>query len=341
MRDTITFGIVGAGAISASHAQAIKHHPRAKLYAVCDIDPSKVNTLADKYDVEHRHTDLHDMLQLTELDVVCVCLPSGLHEAAVIKIAEARKHIFCEKPLDITLEKIDRMITAARNNGVKLGCAYQRRTMPEAIAARQAIREGKLGRMVLGDAYLKYYRSPDYYKRAGWRGTWQVDGGGALMNQGIHGIDLIQWLMGDITSVFAHTAALVHDIEVEDTAVVAVKYKNGAFGVIQGATSVYPGQGSRFELHGEHGSFIFNDHGIVTYDTLAHNIETSALIETINNKVTSRNITQDGHIVLINDFIEAIIEDKEPLINGSEARKAVAIIMAIYESSRTGKEVFL
>src|SRR5690606_23008578 len=124
---------------------------------------------------------------------------------------------------DITLEKIDRMIEVIDRSKIKFACVYQRRTMPEAIAARQAIQDGKLGRVVLGDAYLKYYRSPDYYASAGWRGTWEYDGGGALMNQGVHGIDLIQWMMGDIESVFAHTAALVRDIEVEDTAVVAVK----------------------------------------------------------------------------------------------------------------------
>jgi UDP-N-acetyl-2-amino-2-deoxyglucuronate dehydrogenase len=337
----IRFGILGAGVISASHARAISGNPRAKLYAVCDTDQGKAAKLADDYQIEHIFTDLNSMLQLKELDVVCICLPSGLHEEAAVAAANAGKHVFCEKPLDITLEKIDRILEAVERNKVKLGCVYQRRTMPEAIAARKAIQEGKLGRMVLGDAYLKYYRSPEYYKSAGWRGTWQHDGGGALMNQGVHGIDLIQWMMGDIASVFAHTAALVRDIEVEDTAVVAVKFKNGAFGVIQGTTSVYPGQDTRFELHGENGSFIFGDKGIQTWEVIDGHVERPEGSEVTNPGADPRNISQDGHRILIEDMIDSIIENREPLINGIEARKAVAVIMAIYKSSLTGKEVFL
>lgn len=337
----IHFGIVGAGVISTFHARAISDNPRAELHAICDKSQDKAKQWADEYKAQHSFTNLNQMLQLKELDVVCICLPSGMHEEAAIAAANAGKHVFCEKPLDITLEKIDRIIEAVNRNKVKLGCVHQRRTMPEAIAARKAIQEGKLGRMVLGDAYLKYYRSPEYYESAGWRGTWQYDGGGALMNQGVHGIDLIQWMMGDIASVFAHTAALVRDIEVEDTAVVAVKFKNGAFGVIQGTTSVYPGQDTRFELHGENGSFIFGDQGIQTWELIEGTVERPDGSELTNPGADPKNISLDGHRILIEDMIDSIIENKEPLINGPEARKAVAVIMAIYESSRTGKEVFL
>lgn len=335
-------GIVGAGVISKTHALAIQEVSRAEIYAVCDTNLEKSKQFAETYGVPHVFTSLEEMLQLEELDIVHICLPSGMHEAAAIASANAGKHVLCEKPLDITLEKIDRIIEAADRNKVKLGCVYQRRTMPEAIAARQAIRDGKLGRMVLGDAYLKYYRSPEYYKSAGWRGTWEHDGGGALMNQGIHGIDLVQWMMGDIVSVFAHTAALVRDIEVEDTAVIVVKYANGAFGVIQGTTSVYPAQETRFELHGEKGSMIFGDEGIKTWEVMDGELERpSAVSDAGSPGADPSKVAYAGHIVLLDDLIDCIIEDKEPAISGAEARKAVAVIRAIYESSRTGKEVFL
>ena len=182
--------------------------------------------------------------------MVCVCTPSGNHGEVTIAAAEAGIHVLCEKPIEITDEKLTAMIDACRKHGVKLGGIFQRRTLPAAIKTREAIQSGKLGKMVLGDAYLKYYRSPEYYKSAGWRGTWELDGGGALMNQGIHGIDLITWMMGDVHSVVAKCGTLVRDIEVEDTAVAIVKYKNGAYGVIQGTTSVYPGLDTRFEVHG-------------------------------------------------------------------------------------------
>lgn len=341
MDRTMKCGILGAGVISTIHAKAIKEVPRAEIYAVCDTNLEKAKQLADEYGAKHVFTDLAEMLKLEELDIVHICLPSGMHEAAAIASANAGKHVFCEKPLDITLEKIDRIIEAVDRNKVKLACVYQRRTMPEAIAARNAIQEGKLGKMVLGDAYLKYYRSPEYYESAGWRGTWEHDGGGALMNQGVHGIDLIQWMMGDIESVFAHTAALVRNIEVEDTAVVAVKYKNGGFGVIQGATSVYPAQETRFELHGEKGSLIFGDEGIKTWEAMDAEIARPAASGAGSPGADPSKVAHAGHIILLDDLIDCIKEDKEPMVSGVEARKAVAVIMAIYESSRTDKEVFL
>jgi len=335
-------GILGAGVISKIHAQAVAEVERAEVYAVCDSDVEKAERLAEECGAAHVFTSLEEMLKLEELDIVHVCLPSALHEEASIACANAGKHVLCEKPLDIRLEKIDRIIEAVERNRIKLGCVYQRRTMPEAIAARQAIQEGKLGKMVLGDAYLKYYRSPAYYESAGWRGTWEIDGGGALMNQGVHGIDLVQWMMGDIVSVFAHAAPLVRNIEVEDTAVVVVKYANGAFGVIQGTTSVYPAQETRFELHGEKGSLIFGDDGIRTWELIEGELEKPGASAGAGSPgADPAAVAHAGHVILLNDLIDSIIEDREPAVNAAEARKAVAVIMAIYESSRTGKEVFL
>ncbi|MCJ7841227.1 Gfo/Idh/MocA family oxidoreductase [Lederbergia sp. NSJ-179] len=321
--------IVGTGVISKLHVQAISDHPEAELVAICDIDLQKaeewVREFAPKASAYSNHKE---MFEKEDIDIASICVPSGLHADVAISAAEAGIHVLCEKPLDIRRDKMAQMIETCRNHNVKLGCVYQRRTLSSAILTRQAIQEGKLGKLVLGDAYLKYYRSPEYFQSAGWRGTWELDGGGALMNQGVHGIDLIQWMVGDIESVFAYAAPLVRDIEVEDTAVVVVKYKNDAFGVIQGTTSVYPGQETRFEIHGEKGSIIFGDSGIKQWKFLES-----------DEPIPQTEKEDKGHYLFVDDMIKAVRENREPLVSGEEARKAVDVILAIYESVKTGKEI--
>ncbi|WP_260982092.1 Gfo/Idh/MocA family protein [Paenibacillus sp. 32O-W] len=337
----LRFAIVGAGVIAPFHAKAITSNPQAELVAIADVEEPKAKKLAEEFSVKDIYTDYEIMLQREDIDAVSICVPSGLHAEVAIAAAEAGKHIFCEKPLDITVDKMDRMIRTARERQVKLGVVYQRRTFPAAIATRKAIQEGKLGKLVLGDAYLKYYRSPEYYRSAGWRGTWELDGGGALMNQGVHGVDLIQWMVGDVESVFAYSAPLVRSIEVEDTAVAAIKYKNGAFGVIQGTTSVYPGMETRFEIHGENGTIIFGDSGIKQWSFADSQEEAPQVEGTLAASSSATNISNDGHFVLVDDLIQAIREDRDPMITGEEASKAVKLILAIYESARTGREIKL
>ncbi|TVY08116.1 Gfo/Idh/MocA family protein [Paenibacillus cremeus] len=337
------FAIVGAGVISPFHARAISQHPDAELVAIADVETDKARKLADEHGVGAAsiYADYQEMLKRDDIDAVSVCVPSGMHGEITIAAAEAGKHIFCEKPLDIQKDVMNRMIQTARDRQVKLGCVYQRRVMPSTVVAKKAIQEGKLGKLVLGDAYLKYYRSPEYYRTAGWRGTWSMDGGGALMNQGVHGIDVIQWLMGDVESVFAYSAPLVREIEVEDTAVAVLKYKNGAFGVIQGTTSVYPAQETRFEIHGENGTIVFADSGIKQWK-FANSDEPMPEVEgRVNSSSDPTKISADGHFVLIDDLIQSIRENRDPLITGEDAKKAVELILAIYESSRTGQQVFL
>jgi UDP-N-acetyl-2-amino-2-deoxyglucuronate dehydrogenase len=341
MQNSMKFAIVGAGVISDFHAKAITQHPQAELVAISDIVLEKANKLADAYNVASVYSDYEQMLKREDIDVVCVCTPSGLHGEVVIAAAQAGKHILCEKPLEITAGAMTEVLAAVNKHGVKMGCVFQRRVMEASLVARRAVQEGKLGKLVLGDAYLKYYRSPEYYRSAGWRGTWQFDGGGALMNQGVHGIDLIQWLMGDVQSVFAYSAPLLRDIEVEDTAVAVLKYKNGAFGVIQGTTSVYPAQETRFELHGEKGTIIFADSGIKKWSFLNSDEEMPIVQPRIDSSSNPTDISSDGHYILVDDLIEAIRNDRPPLISGEEARKSVDLILAIYESAQTGKEVVL
>lgn len=339
MNSEIKFAIIGAGVIAPFHAKSIVKNENAELVAICDIEIEKAIKLGEEYGVNKTYKDYNDMFKEEEIDVVSICVPSGIHAEVAIAAAQAGIHVLCEKPLDIKAEKMTDMIDICKGNNVKLGVVFQRRILDAAEITRKAIHEGKLGKIVLGDAYLKYYRSPEYYESAGWRGTWEMDGGGALMNQGVHGIDLIQWMVGDVESVFAYTAPLVRDIKVEDTAVVAMRYKNGAFGVIQSTTSVYPGQETRFEIHGENGSIIFDDNGFIEWKFLDSDEEAPPIGNKEGGSDDPKSISEDGHSIYVDDMIKAIKEDREPLVTGEEARKSVDLILAIYKSSRTRLEV--
>ncbi|WP_127581957.1 Gfo/Idh/MocA family protein [Paenibacillus koleovorans] len=342
MADPISFALVGAGVIAPQHARAIAAHPQAKLTAIVDKDLDKARKMADEFHIPRVFGSMEEMLKEDDIQVVNITVPSGLHGSLSVAASQAGKHVLVEKPLEITSEKMTAMIDMSRKHGVKLGCIYQRRFMPTAVAVKEALRSNRLGKLVLGDVYQKYYRSPEYYKSAGWRGTWAVDGGGALMNQGVHGIDLMLWLAGDVESVFAYSAPLLRDIEVEDTAVAVVKYKNGAFGVIQGTTSVYPNQGARYELHGENGTIVFDDEGFRQWKLLDRPDEVAPEVERrVSSKIDPSQMDKDGHYILVDDMIRAIAEDRDPVVSGEEARKAVDVILAIYESGRTGREVIV
>ncbi|MEC0241061.1 Gfo/Idh/MocA family oxidoreductase [Paenibacillus dokdonensis] len=342
MTKKMRFAIVGAGVISPLHARAIVNHPEAELTAIVDEVQEKAEALAKEFGSPPIYATLEQMLKEGEVDAVCICVPSGLHRDVTVAAARAGKHVLCEKPLGITAKDMDEMIEACRSNGVKLATVFQKRTTEAALLTKKAVDEGKLGRLVLGDAYLKYYRSREYYKSAGWRGTWLLDGGGALMNQGVHGVDIIRWLMGDVESVFAYAAPLIHDIEVEDTAVAVLKYTSGAYGVIQGTTTVNPGQEARFEIHGEHGSIIYGDSGFKVWKTIdGDEAPGSSLKGAADGTDDPQAISSDGHYILVDDLIKAVRQNREPLISGEEARKSVDLILAIYESARTGREVRL
>ncbi|MCJ8012032.1 Gfo/Idh/MocA family oxidoreductase [Paenibacillus sp. KQZ6P-2] len=342
MTKRMRFAIVGAGVISPFHARAIISHPEAELTAIVDEVPEKAEAFSKEYGSPPVYATLEQMLKEGEVDAVCVCVPSGLHRHVTVAAARAGKHVLCEKPLGITAKDMDEMIEACRAHNVKLATVFQKRTTEEAILTKKAVEEGKLGRLVLGDAYLKYFRSREYYKSAGWRGTWALDGGGALMNQGVHGVDIIRWLMGDVESVFSYASPLIHDIEVEDTAVAVLKYTNGAYGVIQGTTTVNPGQEARFEIHGEHGSIIYGDSGFKLWKTLdGDEAPGSIQHRTADGTDDPHVISADGHYILVDDLIQAVRENREPLISGDEARKSVDLILAIYESAQTGREVRL
>jgi UDP-N-acetyl-2-amino-2-deoxyglucuronate dehydrogenase len=342
-KDTIGFGIIGCGVIAPFHGDSLVAAQGADIVACCDIVPAKARAFAEKYRVKHAYRSLEEMLKQDDVQAVCICTPSGLHAEHGIAAAQAGKHLMCEKPLDVTLRQIDALIAAADQNRVKLAGIFQRRTYATSRLVRQAVRGGKLGKLVLGDCYQKLFRSHGYYASADWRATWELDGGGALMNQGVHGIDLLLWIMGRVSQVTAYTRHLVRNIPVEDTAVAILEYETGALGVVEGTTSVTPGESSRWEFHGDDGTIILTEAQITRWHcgTETEPPATPSVDAGGGGVSDPTAIGAGGHMLLIQDFVNAIREDREPMIPGREARRAVELILAVYQSQCEGRPVTL
>ncbi len=335
-KDQIGWAVIGCGAIGPWHAEAVGYVEDAKLLGVCDLVPERAHAVADKFGGKV-YTDYEKMLEENdEIQAVSVCVPSGLHAPVAIAAAQAGRHILSEKPMDITLSAIDAMIATAAEYNVKLAGVFQNRTHASSKKVREAIKSGKLGKLVLGDCYQKYFRSHEYYASGSWRATWELDGGGCLMNQGVHGIDLLLWMMGNVKRVSAHCRTLVRNIYVEDTAVAALEFENRALGTIEGTTSVTPGYGMKLEISGNDGTIVWENGAIIAWDIPG---EQGAEVEAESGgKGTAADPTAGlaigGHVAHIRDLCGAIRENREPEIPGSEARKAVELIKAIYLSSR-------
>ena len=338
--DKVRFGIIGCGVIAPWHARAITNTPEAELVAVCDVIEEKARKVSSDFGDPAVYTDHLKMLAEAGVDAVSVCVPSGLHGPITIDAAKAGKHVMCEKPIEITLPKIDAMIKACHDANIKLGVIFQRRTSPMWNKVKKAIDDGLLGKMVLGDAYLKYYSSQEYYDSGEWRGTWELDGGGALMNQGVHCIDLQRWIMGPIDTIYAQADHLVRNIEVEDTCCAVIKFVSGAFGVLQGTTSVV-NMNHRLEFHGENGTIAVDGEKITKWKVPGQEAEPEEAnkVEVGSAASDPKAISTEGHAIQIRDLCHAIMEDRDPMIGGEEARKAVEVILAIYESARTGLPV--
>ncbi len=333
-KETVRFAIIGCGTVAPLHAESIIAAADAELVAVADVDQDRARAFGARFGDPRIYGDVDRLLAADDIDVVTIATPSGLHAELAVAAAQAGKHVLCEKPLDVRADNMTKMIEAADRAGTKLGVIYQRRAYPVGLAVHAALAEGTFGRIVLADAYLKYYRSQAYYDSAGWRGTWAMDGGGALMNQGVHGVDMIQWLAGGIRSVFARAGHLARRIEVEDTAVAAVEYTHGGFGVIEATTLAYPERTTRFEVHGESGTVIFDDQGLQEWHHLGGQPAPQSLAAPEMAGVHSY-----GHYRFIEDMAAAVRNNREPLVSGREARKAVDIILAIYRSAERGTPV--
>src|SRR5215831_8455691 len=282
MTTEIGFGITGCGMIGKVQAEAIASIPGARLMAVCARDEKRVAEFAAKFGATG-YTDYEKFLDHPGLRIVNICTPNGLHAEQGVAAARAGKHVLVEKPIDTTLEKADALIEACDRNGVKLGVIFQSRFLPAAQKIKRAIAEGRLGRLMIGDAYVKWYRSPEYYADS-WHGTIALDGGGALINQAIHTADLLRWIMGPAKTVFAFRSSLRYpQLEGEDTLVACIRFANGALGVIEATTSVSPGFKRRLEISGEKGTVILDGDSIGCWELSGSSEPASGPGETITD----------------------------------------------------------
>lgn len=339
---TVHIGILGGGNISRTHARAASEIAGVKITAICGQNIEKVKELAGAFG-SNPYDDIETFFKHKPMDVVLIGSPSGLHAEHGMQAARAGVHILMEKPVAISTEQTDALIAECEKAGVKLGVFFQDRVAPDIVKLKELIDAGKLGKPILTSAQVKWYRPPEYYKESRWRGIWALDGGGALMNQGVHTVDLLLWLMGDVRSLWAKAITALHEIEVEDTVVAALEFSDGAIGTLEAATSAYPGFSRRLELTGTQGTIILENDRLAVVklrQTLPDVvIQPPALAD---ERTVSATISDTrGHRTIIEDFLQAIATDRQPLCNGYEARRSVELIQAVYHSSKTGQAVTL
>ena len=342
------FGIIGLGLIADFHARAIKEMRGGKLVACCSRNQEKADRFAEKYQCKG-YSSLEQFLGHPGLDIVNICTPSGAHLEPALAAAEAGKHLIVEKPLEITLSRCDQIIRACEKNGVKLTSIFESRFFKLTSIIKKAVDQGRFGQMVLCDAYIKWYRSQEYYDKGGWRGSWKLDGGGALMNQSIHAVDLLQYFAGEVEEIQALTETIGHQgIDVEDNAIALLRFRSGALGVIEGSTSVYPGFLKKIEISGTQGSVIMEEEDLKAWCFKKELLEDKKIRKQFFSQTKSGGGASDpgvidflGHQYQFENMAEAIKNNNEPLIDGYEARKAVEIILGIYKSAREGKRVKL
>ena len=338
----INLGIIGGGGISETHARAASEIDGVKVVAFTGANQEKVEALSGKYG-GRAYPDLSQFLTHEPLDAVIIGSPSGLHAQEGIECARRGLHVLVEKPIDVTVEKADALISECDKANVKLAVCYQDRFSADGIRLKQLLDKDGLGRLILVSGHVKWYRPPEYYSGSRWRGKLALDGGGALMNQGIHTVDLLLWLLGDVKRVYAQSRTALHNIESEDTLVSILEFGNGALGTLEATTSVYPGYDRRIEITGSEGTIIFEHDRIIKTDLktpLPGGVQTQAQD---TNRSSSSPIVSDvsGHKRIVEDFVNAIKTNGTPRCDGREGRRSVALVQAIYESACQGSAVLV
>lgn len=341
---SLKFGIVGTGMIASVHAQVLNEIPNATLVGAVSRSPQRGQEFAARHECR-AFADVREMTR--DVDAVSICTPSGLHLNSALEAIDAGCAVIIEKPLEITVARCRQILEAGARRGVPVAGVFQSRFLDSSRVLKAAIDDGRFGKLSLGDAYVKWYRSQEYYSHSRWKGTQLFDGGGALMNQGIHAVDLLQWFMGPVREVQARTAVRGHSgIEVEDTAVAALEFESGALGVIEGSTAAYPGFLKRIEVSGIGGTAILEEESLTTWAFTEERDSDEEVRRRLGPGGASAGGASDpaaissvGHRRQFEDFIGSIVEGREPFVSGDEACKAVSIIEAIYISNRTGRAV--
>lgn len=334
-------GIIGTGSIAKTFAKCISELVDVDLVAMHTKSADRLEEVQQQFGVG-AFDDINAFLDNSGIDLVCVCNESGNHGEAITQSAKAGKHVLCEKPLEVTPEKIDEVIAICKEQQVILGCVFQNRCTPDYQLLYKAVHEGTLGKLLMGNAYINWYRNKDYYAKSKWRGTKRFDGGAAFINQGIHTIDLLLNVMGPVHSVFGNVQTMVHDIEGEDVGAGLLHFKNGALGTITAGTSLYPGYPERLEVFGEKGSVVLEAGKIVQWNV--EHVSAPALMNNDTSASGASDPTSIGHLnhkIVLQDMIDAIKENRSPMVDGIAARKSVEVISAIYRSSKEGQLVRL
>jgi UDP-N-acetyl-2-amino-2-deoxyglucuronate dehydrogenase len=337
------FVLVGCGRIAKRHSELLGFNQidGAQLVAVCDSVFEKAHQIGNQFDVP-AYADMDEMMQKEDINVVVVLTPSGLHAKHVINLAKYGKHIMVEKPMALTLEDADAMIQACDKNGCKLFIIKQNRFNVPVVKLRQALEADRFGKLVMGTVRVRWARHQAYYDQDPWRGTWEMDGG-VLTNQASHHIDMLEWMMGEVESVFAKATTALADIETEDTAVVTLKFKNGALGIVEATTATRPGnlEGS-ISILGEKGTVVIGGVAVNKIETwtFEEELDEDAMVRE-NFSVNPPNVYGFGHQAYYEHVVECLSNGSQNLVDGLQGRKSLELINAIYESVETGKEVFL
>jgi len=334
-------GILGAGNISDTHARAAASLPNVRVSAICGANQTRVAAMAERYGATP-YLDVDAFVRHRPLDIVAIGSPSGLHGAQVAAAAGQGLHVLVEKPLEVTTARIDEMAAIVERAGIQLGVFFQDRSTPDFVALKRDLEAGALGRLTLADARVKWYRPPEYYSQSRWRGTWALDGGGALMNQGIHTADLLLWLLGDVRRVYAKAVTALHSIEVEDTVVAVLEFASGAVGTFEATTAAWPGYNRRVSLSGTSGTVVIEQDRVIRQDLRdrpdAGSSESAAAGASAASPVVA---DASAHRRVLEDFLDALDTGRPPRVGLREGRRSIALAEAIYESSRRGQPVDL
>ena len=339
---TIRLGILGGGNISDTHARAALETPDVEVCAFWGRRAEQARALAERYGGVP-YDDLDRFLRHDGLDAVVIGSPSGLHAEHGAAAAKRGLHVLVEKPLDVTTEHTDELIAECQRASVTLGVIFQDRTAPHLVWLKRLIDSGELGKPILASARVRWYRPPEYYASSRWRGRWKFDGGGAVMNQGVHSVDLLLWLLGDVDRVHAATRTALHEIETEDTAVATLEFASGAIGTYEAATSAYPGSPRRIELTGTEGTIAVEHDCVVSVGLRRPPRQQPPAADGNTNASATSPVVSDtrGHRRVLDDFIAAIQTGSSPLCDGRDGRRSVALVEAMYQSARTGTSISL
>ena len=339
----LNFALVGCGRIAKRHSELLGFNEinGAKLVSVCDNVIDKANKIAEQFKVSS-YQDMDEMMKSESIDVVVVLTPSGLHAEHVINLSKYGKHIMVEKPMALTVKDTENMIYACDVNNIKLFIIKQNRFNVPVVKLREALDAGRFGKLTLGTVRVRWARHQAYYDQDPWRGTWAMDGG-VLTNQASHHVDMLEWMMGDVESVFAKMTTALADVETEDTAIVTLKFKNGALGIIEATTATRPTnlEGS-ISILGEHGTVVVGGVAVNEMQTWVFEDEQegdSSVLEEFS--VNPPNVYGFGHQAYYEHVVDCIVNGSANLVDGLQGRKSIELISAIYESAETGKEVFL